>query len=143
MSTQLFRLILGIVLAASMAPLSAHHSHGNYAPGWTPLQGTVTEVHYLTPHSWIYLEVKNAKGEIVTWALEAAAGSSLDRVGIKRDIVKPGDAIKASCRALRDGTPGCLLGTVTPLHGDAKRANGVPRNWDADENANNPGSGEP
>ena len=130
--------LLGIVWVASMIPVSAHHSHGNYGPDWTPLQGTVTEVHYLVPHSWIYLEVKDAKGELVTWAMEAAAAPSLERVKIGRNVVRPGDLVKATCRTLRAGTAGCLLGTVTPLHGDTTRGHGVERNWDAAENANNP-----
>ena len=37
---------------------------------WTTMEGTVTEVHRLVPHSWIYMDVKDAKGETATWALE-------------------------------------------------------------------------
>ena len=58
--------------AAVVLPASAHHSHNNYdVDTWTTMEGVVTEVHRLVPHSWIYMEVKDAKGQDALWALEA------------------------------------------------------------------------
>ena len=109
----------------------AHHSHGNYdTTTWTPFQGTVKEVHLVNPHSWIYLEVKDDKGEVTVWALEATNPPGLQRNGIKREDVKPGDTIKVRCHKLRDESNGCLLGYVTPMHGDATRGHGVEKEWD-------------
>jgi len=31
---------------------------------------------------------------------------------------------------LRDGSDGCLLGFVTPLHGDPERGQGIEKEWD-------------
>ena len=45
-------------------------------------------------------------------------------------IARAGDRIKARCHQLRDGANGCLLGFITPLHGDAARGHGVEREWD-------------
>src|SRR5262245_60768145 len=75
-----------LVAMLSIAPLAAHHSHGNYdLTKWTTMEGKVTEVHLLVPHSWIYLEVKDAKGgEPTVWALEATGPGGLERVGIKK-----------------------------------------------------------
>ena len=71
--------------ALAVVPASAHHSHGNYdVSKWTTLEGTVKEVHLLVPHSWIYIDVKDAKGETTTWALEATGPGGLLKVGIKR-----------------------------------------------------------
>ena len=54
----------------SVLPIRAHHSHGNYdLTTWTTMDGTVKEVHLLVPHSWIYLDVKDDKGQLTTWAL--------------------------------------------------------------------------
>jgi hypothetical protein len=111
--------------------VQAHHSHGNYdLSKWTTMEGTATEVHYLVPHSWLYVEVKDAKGEPVTWAMEATGFAGLQKVGIKREDVKPGDRVKVRCHLLKDGSNGCLLGYVTPMHGDTARGNGVERDWD-------------
>jgi len=110
---------------------AAHHSHGNYEmTDFTNLQGVVKELHLMNPHSWIYLEVKDAKGETAVWALEATSSVGLTRNGINRDHVRVGDTIKVRCHRLRDGSNGCLLGYVTPLHGDVARGTGVERLWD-------------
>ena len=122
-------LILATVVAAASA--SAHHSHGNYdVSQWIPLEGTVKEVHLLNPHSWIYLEVADEAGEPVVWALEATFPRWLLRNGIEPDDVRPGDPIKVRCHRLRDGGNGCLLGYVTPMHGDAERGHGLEKEWD-------------
>jgi uncharacterized protein DUF6152 len=125
-------LTLAAVCAISIAwPLRAHHSHGNYdTTKWTPFEGTVKEVHLINPHSWIYLEVKGDAGQTTVWALEATAPGGLARNGIKREDVKAGDTIKVRCHLLRDGSNGCLLGYVTPLHGDPARGHGVEKEWD-------------
>jgi Family of unknown function (DUF6152) len=122
--------------AVSVIPVRAHHSHGNYdLSAWTTMDGTVKELHLLVPHSWIYLDVKDAKGEATTWALEATGPSGLTKVGVKREDVRPGDTIKIRCHLLRDGSNGCLLGYVTPMHGDLARGHGVERDWDGDGGA--------
>jgi hypothetical protein len=130
-----------VILAAVCAllvvlPVRAHHSHGNYdVATWTTMEGTVKEVHLLVPHSWIYLDVKDATGQPITWALEATGPTGLTKVGIKREDVKPGDTIKVRCHLLKDGSNGCLLGFVTPMHGDQARGHGVERDWDGDGGA--------
>jgi hypothetical protein len=137
-------LVRSLSLAATCAVLSVlpawgHHSHGNYdITKWTTMEGTVTELHLLVPHSWIYLEVKDDKGQPTTWALEATGPGGLQRVGIKREDVKPGDAIKVRCHLLRDGSNGCLLGYVTPNHGDLARGHGVEKDWDGGGGAGGP-----
>ncbi|HVH28231.1 MAG TPA: DUF6152 family protein [Vicinamibacterales bacterium] len=91
---------------------------------------TVKEVQLINPHSWIYLEVKDGKGETAIWALEATAPAGLARAGVKKGDLRPGDTIKVRCNQLRDGSNGCLLGFVTPTHGDKARGDGVERDWD-------------
>ena len=113
---------LAAVLAAAVAlPAWAHHSHGNYKmQEFTALQGMVKEIHWLTPHSWIYLEVKDAKGEPVLWALEGASVAELRRRGWAADSIKVGDTLSVRCHGLQDGSPGCLLGYVAVAGGEEK-----------------------
>jgi len=130
----------GVALAA--LPAWAHHSHNNYDTStWTTMEGTVTELHRLVPHSWIYLEVKDAKGQTTTWALEATGPGGLEKVGIKVNDVRLGDRIKVRCHLLRDGATGCLLGFVTPMHGDAARGHGIEKDWDGGGGAGFPATG--
>ena len=136
---------LGLALACAAAAVpsaSAHHSHSNYdVSTWTTMEGIVTEVHRLVPHSWIYIEVKDAKGETATWALEATGSGGLEKVGIKVNDVRKGDPIRVRCHLLRDGATGCLLGFVTPMHGDASRGHGVEKDWDGGGGAGFPATG--
>lgn len=112
--------ICGVVLACSAW---AHHSHGAYVDTFMDIQGVVKEVHLVVPHSWIYLEVKDDKGEPQVWALEATGRTGLQKVGITADYVKPGDTVKARCHRLRDGSNGCLLGFL-------KAKDGTVKDWD-------------
>lgn len=120
--------ILAIVLTA---PAAAHHSHNNYAIAeFTNLEGIVKEVHLINPHSWVYIEVKDAEGEPQLWALEATGPNGLQRNGIKKEDVQVGDNVRVRCHKLRDGSPGCLLGFLTPTHGDMARGHGIEKEWD-------------
>ena len=136
-------LCLALACAASwVLPASAHHSHNNYdVAKWTTMEGTVTEVHRLVPHSWIYIDVADAKGQIATWALEGTGPGGLEKVGIKLNDVRPGDRIKVRCHLLKDGSTGCLLGFVTPMHGDAARGHGLEKDWDGGGGAGLPATG--
>lgn len=126
--------VLAALVAGVLAlPGRAHHSHGNYElSDFTPLEGTVSEVHLINPHSWIFLEVSGAEdgAEPALWALEATTPGGLRRNGIGRDDVLPGDPVRVRCHRLKDGSDGCLLGFVTPLHGDPARGHGVEKEWD-------------
>ena len=117
-------LSLAAICAVSFVlPASAHHSHGNYIATPTDIEGVVTEIHLVVPHSWVYLEVKDTDGQPQLWALEATGRSGLERVGVTRDYVKPGDTIKVRCHPLRDGSNGCLLGFL-------KASDGSVKDWD-------------
>jgi hypothetical protein len=117
---------LAVICAFVLAmPAWSHHSHGNYiTDSFVDLQGVVKEIHFVVPHSWVYLEVKDAKtGEPQVWALEATSRTGLENIGVTRDYVKPGDSIKARCHLLRDGSNGCLLGFL-------KAKDGTVKDWD-------------
>jgi hypothetical protein len=124
---------LAVICAVALVlPVWAHHSHNNYAiSDFTFIEGTVKQIHLVVPHSWVYLEVKDANtGEPAMWALEATGPQGLLNNGIKREDVRVGDLIKVRCHRLRDGSNGCLLGFITPMHGDMARGHGVEKEWD-------------
>lgn len=113
---------LAILCALAFAlPVAAHHSHGNYVDTFTDISGVVKEVHLVVPHSWVYMEVKNPKtSEAEIWALEATGRNGLERLGVNREYIKPGDNIKVRCHVLRDGSRGCLLGFLKARDGSVK-----------------------
>jgi hypothetical protein len=116
-------LILAAAVVIGSVTASAHHSHGQYAETFSDIKGVVKEVHFLTPHSWVYIEVKDAGGAPQLWALEATNRAGLEKIGVSREYVKPGDTITARCHPLRDKTNGCLLGFL-------KAADGSVKDWD-------------
>jgi hypothetical protein len=121
-----FKLGFSLAMISAVAlvlPLLAHHSHGNYVDTFTDIQGVVKEVHLVVPHSWVYLEIKDDKGEPQIWALEATGRTGLQRAGVTPDYVKAGDNVKARCHRLRDGSNGCLLGFL-------KAKDGTIKDWD-------------
>ena len=118
------RLLLAAVCAVAFSlPAGAHHSHGNYMDTFTDIEGVVTEVHFVVPHSWVYIEVMDENGEPQLWALEATGRGGLERIGVTNEYIKPGDKVKARCHQLRDGSNGCLLGFL-------KAADGTSKDWD-------------
>lgn len=126
-----FHLAAAVSMLGLAAPVGAHHSHASYdVSKWTVLEGTVKQVVLISPHSLVYLDVKDEQGGMATWALEATAPAGILRNGVQREDVRPGDKITARCHVRRDGAKGCLLGFITPLHGDAARGAGVERQWD-------------
>ena len=132
MTTRIKILGLAALCAIALAlPVWAHHSHNAYeVTVWTDLEGTVSEVHLINPHSWIYLDVTDDNGEMTIWALEATGPNAIMQNGVTREDVRPGDPINVRCHLLRDDTNGCLLGFVTPMHGDQARGHGVELEWD-------------
>ena len=110
-----------VICALALAlPAYAHHSHGNYQQVFIDLEGAVTDVQLINPHSWLYLDVKDENGAAISWALEATGIGGLTRLGIARGYVKPGDTIKVRCHPARDGSEGCLLGFLQAADGSIK-----------------------
>ena len=124
-------LILAIFCSVTaVLPVSAHHSHAIFdTETWVTLEGNVLQAQWTFPHAWIYLEVENEEGESQIWAMEGANPNSIQITGVNREDILPGDRIRARCHPLRDGATGCVLGFVTPLHGDTARGHGVELAW--------------
>ena len=101
-----------------------HHSHANYdMTEYLNVAGTVTDVHWINPHIWLYVEVTGDDGHPEVWVLETASPAQLARNGVTRDTVHVGDTISARCHQLWDGSNGCLLGYLTGR-------DGMERLWD-------------
>jgi hypothetical protein len=103
--------LFGLVFAA---PLLAHHSSaGIDRTKSVTVTGTVKEFRWANPHSWIDLDVPNAKGGTDTWSVEMTSPAFLVRAGWKSTTLKPGDKVSLTLRPLRNGDPGGLFVSVT------------------------------
>jgi hypothetical protein len=84
-----------VVLALTLITRAyGHHSFAaTYADGRQTIEGVVVQFLLRNPHSFVQVEVKDAKGEALIWAVEWAAAGQLAGQGIKRDTLKAGDRI--------------------------------------------------
>ncbi len=122
--------LAALCFMAVFSPVRGHHSHAIFdTERWVTLEGAVQQVQWFFPHVWIYLEVEDEQGQVRIWAMEGANPNSILLAGVSRDDIRPGDRISARCHPLRDGSTGCVLGFVTPMHGDSARGHGVERAW--------------
>jgi hypothetical protein len=96
--------LFGFVAAMGLGVQAwAHHSFAaTYFEDRTDkIQGKLVQFLYRNPHSFVHVEVKDAKtGETVRWAIEWGAGGQLGRQGVTRDTLKPGDEV------IINGNPG-------------------------------------
>ena len=94
---------LGAMLAA---PAWAHHSFAAEFDDKQPikLQGKVTKVEFINPHSWIYIDVKSANGAVTNWAIEGGSPNALYRHGFTRVSLPLGTEIIVTGFRAKDGS---------------------------------------
>jgi hypothetical protein len=111
------KLVSGIAcLTALLAavPAFAHHSMAGFDRTKTvAVTGTVKEFKWANPHSWIEMEVPDAKGAVTTWNVEMTSPAVLIRAGWKSSVMKPGDKVTVNCHPQITGEPGCIFVSVT------------------------------
>ena len=107
MRSRLFAVVAGavFVVAAAAVPVIAHHSFAAEFDAKKPvkLQGTVTKMEWINPHSWIHIDVKNADGTVTTWMVEGGAPNALIRRGWNRDSLPAGTEILVEGFQAKDG----------------------------------------
>jgi DNA/RNA endonuclease YhcR with UshA esterase domain len=100
-------LIIALVLFLASTPMSAHHSFAAaYDTSKTiTIQGVIVQVRLTNPHSWFFLDVKNATtGAVERWAFEAGTPSGMIRNGYKPNELAPGTVVTIQGRPAKDPT---------------------------------------
>jgi hypothetical protein len=88
--------LLAIAALALAAP--SIWAHQSFAAEFDPtkpvkLKGTVTQVEWINPHSWIHMDVKNPDGTVTNWMIEGGSPNALLRRGFNKNSLPVGSEI--------------------------------------------------
>lgn len=92
-------IVLAIAAAALMSlstgQLFAHHSFAAtyFEDKQEKIEGELAQFLFRNPHSFVHVDVKQANGEVVRYAVEWGGGGQLGRQGVGRDTLKVGDHV--------------------------------------------------
>ena len=121
-ATNLFRgstLLVAATLLAGAA--QAHHSFGVFdTTTEKEIEGDVVEFQWTNPHTWTWIDVKDADGAVTRWGLEGMSPNFLGRRGWSKNSLKPGDHVKVVVYPLKSGEPGGTFLRATLPDGTVK-----------------------
>jgi hypothetical protein len=94
--------VAALFLAGGRA--DAHHSFAAtyFVDQEITVEGTLTQFLYRNPHSFVKVESKDDKGNVVTWSVEWGGGAQLTQEHVTRDTLKPGDHVIVTGNPGRD-----------------------------------------
>lgn len=91
---------------AAAAPAWAHHAFAAEFDAKKPLhlEGSVTQVELINPHSWIHVDVTNPDGTVTSWMCEAGSPNVLLRRGFNKNTIAKGTKVIVDGYQSKDGS---------------------------------------
>ena len=121
----LITVALGI--SSTPATVSAHHSFAAFTmTSEKTIAGTVKQVDWTNPHTWIWVYVTNDQGTVETFGFEGMSPNYLARRGWSKSTLKPGDKVSVTFRPMRDGSNGGMFMTAKRPTGEVLTMTGLP-----------------
>jgi Family of unknown function (DUF6152) len=117
LATRMLAIATSLLLAHSV--ILAHHAYTAEFDTTKPVKvtGVVTKLEWSNPHIWIYLDVKDDKGNVANWGFSASPPGMLARRGITKNSLKIGDVLTISGHRAKDGSNNASGNIVTMADG--------------------------
>jgi hypothetical protein len=99
--------ITSLLLALAMPAAFAHHSlSGQFDTTKSfELNGVISRVDWVNPHTYIYIDVKQADGGPLTYKLESLPVAMMRKAGLsKQELIGDGKAVHFKAHPARNGT---------------------------------------
>jgi hypothetical protein len=114
-------LLVSIISCLGSTGARAHHAFATEFDVERPveLNGVVSKVELINPHSWIHIEVVGEDGETTTWMIEGGSPNALLRRGISKQSVPIGAELYVFGYQARDGGKRAVGRTITFADGTA------------------------
>jgi hypothetical protein len=94
-----------LIIGAAFQTASGHHSFAAEFDADQPvtLRGTITQMEWINPHTWMHVEVVNDDGTVTPWMIEGGTPNTLMRRGFTMETVKVGTEITIEGFRARNG----------------------------------------
>lgn len=110
------------VLPAVLAPVAAlaHHGFGSFdMNSEIEITGTVTDLAFVNPHSWLYLDVRQPNGDTIAMRCEMRSATTLRRSGWVPDMFPVGGDVTITGSPDRNDPAACYVSTVVLADGSS------------------------
>jgi hypothetical protein len=93
-------------LLAAVSPVWAHHAFAAEYDGkkQVHLEGVVTQMEWINPHTWIHIDVTAPDGTVTSWMIEGGSPNILLRRGFNKGSLEKGQKIAVDGFQAKDGS---------------------------------------
>lgn len=112
------KLLLPLLLVSTCA--QAHHGIANFNLNIdVEITGTISDIAFVNPHSWIYVDVTNADGSVSNWKCELRAATVLRRSGWSKEMFELGSEVTINGSPDRFDENTCYMGSIQFANGNS------------------------
>ncbi len=107
-----------LALLVAATPGVAHHGLANFNLNIDlTIEGTITDIALINPHSWIYVEVTAPDGSVAPWKCELRGGTVLKRSGWTTAMFEIGSKVTITGSPDRYDENTCYMGSILFANG--------------------------